>query len=102
MAGCSVVLRHQRDCRVVGVVAIGMSIRLAVITAVIALLAAAAASGAARNGPIAYTVGNNDEEPFGIRLIRPDGMGARQVLGPTDQFDGASGPRWSPDGRRLL
>ncbi len=57
-----------------------------------------------RNGLIAYTSGARPPMgPFVIRTVNPDGTGSRLLLGPDRRFrDGASGPKWSRDGTKLL
>jgi Tol biopolymer transport system component len=63
----------------------------------------AAAKQPVRNGLIAYTTGNGEEDPWAIWTIKPDGTGGRRLLGPTNQAQsGPAGPRWSRDGRKLL
>lgn len=62
-----------------------------------ALAAPVDAASSSRNGLIVFT----EELPFGsgvqttIRVMEPDGSGARTVLG------GAWQPTWSPDGRQI-
>ena len=71
----------------------------------IALAAAfpAVAQAKITNGLIAYTTGNGEEEPSAIWTMRPDGTGARLLLGANSIYQaGASGPRWSRDGRWIL
>jgi Tol biopolymer transport system component len=56
-----------------------------------------------RNGLIAYTTGNGEEEPFAIWTIKRDGTASRRLLHADNHFQsGPSGPRWSRDGSRLL
>jgi Tol biopolymer transport system component len=56
-----------------------------------------------RNGLVAYTTGNGEEEPFAIWTIKPDGTGNRRLLHADSHFQsGPSNPRWSRDGTRLL
>ena len=79
----------------------------AVVTVGLAVAVLTAPSGAAsktvRNGLIAYTVGNGDEEPFVIKTIRPNGTQNRTLLRPDRKFPGGpAAPRWSRDGKKLL
>jgi hypothetical protein len=55
-------------------------------------VAPVSAAGPARDGVIAYAVGNGEEEPYSIMTIRPDGTGNRRLLGPTRQFAGPCVP----------
>ena len=56
-----------------------------------------------RNGLVAYTTGNGEENPSAIWTVRPDGTGNRRLLHADSRFPaGPSGPRWSRDGSKLL
>jgi Tol biopolymer transport system component len=62
-----------------------------------------ATANTVRNGLIAYTSGNGEEEPYGIWTIKPDATGNRQLLRAHSRFSGGPCcPRWSRDGKKLL
>ena len=74
----------------------------AVIAVMAAMLAGAVAvptvanADKVRNGLIAYTTGNGEEERYTIWTIKPDGTANRRLLGADSRFEGgSSGPRWS-------
>lgn len=78
---------------------------VAVFTVFVGIVAAHpdAAVSKMRDGLIAYTTGNGEEEPYAIWTIHPDGTGNHRLLGADRRFQGGpSAPRWSRDGRWLL
>ena len=93
-------------CGVVTVRTVGRltAFAVAVAMSVIAVVAPSLASAkSVRNGLVAYTTGNGEENPSAIWTINPDGTGNRRLLNADSRFQaGPSGPRWSRDGTKLL
>jgi Tol biopolymer transport system component len=92
-----------------GLASVRFSRLLAVAGAAAAVFASAvlvpprASAKKVRNGLIAYTTGNGEEEPFAIWTIKPGGTANRRLLHADRHFQsGPSDPRWSRDGTRLL
>ena len=104
VAGSPVVCDGRGAMRVRGVVTV-RTVALLRAFAAVAVFAVAivvpplASAKTVRNGLVAYTTGNGEENPSAIWTIRPDGTGNRRLLNADSRFPaGPSGPRWSRDG----
>ena len=81
---------------------IRMSVAVAAAASALAAFTGAATAGP-RNGTIAYEHGLGGDFSTAIYGIEPDGSGQRRLVGPEGRFaGGAAGPKWSPDGSKLL
>jgi TolB protein len=76
---------------------------LALVAALGLVVLVEAAPADTNDGLVAFTTGGGEEPSF-IWTVRPDGSDRRRLIGPRKKLFrlGASGPEWSPDGRRLL